>query len=569
MEIVNTIGKILVLVGSLGLFLFGMKLMSESLQKVAGNKMRSILATMTSSRLRGVFTGFLVTTGIQSSSATTVMVVSFVNAGLISLVGAVGVIMGANIGTTVTAWLITFLGFGKFSLSALALPIIGIAFPLFFSNNSNRKSWGELLIGFAILFLGLNFLKSNVPDMDSNPEFFHFLANYVNFGYGSIIIFVLLGTIITVAIQSSSATMALTLVLCYNELIPFEMAAAMILGENIGTTITANLAAMVGNVSAKRAARAHLVFNVIGVVWLLIVFFPFLNGIDWITKEINGYSAFTTDSVKPFALSAFHTTFNILNTAFLIGFTTLIVKLVEKMVPQKDEDEEEFRLQYINTALLSTSEISLAQAKNEISIFGKRVNKMFGFVPDLLLEKRSKNYAKLYKKIDHYEQITDNMEIEIAKFLTRISQGKLSELGFRQIRAMLKIVDNLESIGDMCMQMAVNIENKNKQKAWFTQELRDNLDNMFNLVRNALNIMCENLNDEWPEVLIDDARNAENAINSYRDKLREDHFNTQKSKEYSYEAGISYSGLYALCEKIGDHIININEEIVEYKYRVK
>nr|MBC8147768.1 Na/Pi cotransporter family protein [Bacteroidota bacterium] len=425
MEIINTIGKILILIGSLGLFLFGMKLMSESLQKVAGNKMRSILASMTSSRLRGVFTGFLVTSAIQSSSATTVMVVSFVNAGLISLVGAVGVIMCANIGTTVPAWLITFLGFGKFSLSVLALPVIGIAFPLFFSHNTNRKSWGELLIGFAILFLGLNFLKSNVPNMETNPEFFHFLANYVNFGYGSILIFVLIGTIITVVIQSSSATMALTLVLCYNHLIPFEMAAAMILGENIGTTITSNLAAMVGNVSAKRAARAHFVFNIAGVIWILLVFFPFLSGIDWITIQINGDSAFVTDAVKPFALSTFHTAFNILNTAFLIGFTPLIVKLVEKIVPHKDEGEEEFRLQFINSALLSTSEISLAQAKNEISIFGKRVDKLFGFIPELLLEKRNKNYSKLYKKIDHYEQITDNMEIEIAKFLTRVSEGEI------------------------------------------------------------------------------------------------------------------------------------------------
>jgi len=566
MKFVDTISGILILVGSLGLFLFGMKLMSESLQKVAGNKMRSILASMTSNRLRGVFTGFFVTTAIQSSSATTVMIVSFVNAGLISLVGAVGVIMGANIGTTVTAWLITLLGFGNFSLSALALPIIGIAFPLFFSNNTNRKSWGELLIGFAILFLGLNFLKSNVPDIESNPDFFNFLSNYVNFGYGSIIIFVLVGTILTVVIQSSSATIALTLVLCYNNFIPFEMAAAMILGENIGTTITANIAAMVGNTSAKRAARAHLVFNVIGVIWLLIVFFPFLNCIDWLTIKINGSSPFVVDSVKPFALSAFHTTFNILNTALLFGFTPLIVKIAEKLVPQKEDEDEEFRLKYIDSALLSTSEISLAQAQSEISNFGKRVNKMFGFVPCLLLEKRTKNFSKLYKKIDRYEQITDNMEIEIAKFLTRISEGEISELGSRRIRAMLKIVDDLESVGDMCMQMAVNIENKNKQKAKFTQTLNDNLDNMFKLVQNSLDIMYENLFSEYSDVLIDQARAAENAINDYRNKLRDEHFNAQCIKDYSYEAGISYTGLYALCEKVGDHVINITEAIVDYKY---
>ena len=567
MVVMSIIGQVLILIGSLGLFLFGMKLMSESLQKVAGSRMRNILASMTANRFRGVFTGFFVTTAIQSSSATTVMVVSFVNAGLISLMGAVSIIMGANIGTTVTAWIISLLGFGKLSLSVISLPLIGLAFPLFFSSNSKRKSWGELIIGFAILFIGLSFLKQNVPDMKSNPEFFNFLSNYVQYGYMSIFLFVLIGTILTLIIQSSSATMALTLVMCYNGIIPFDVAAAMVLGENIGTTVTANLAAMVGNVSAKRAARAHLIFNVIGVIWILIVFYPFLNFIDWITRSIEGVSPFTSHEAKPIALSLFHSTFNILNTVFLVGFASLIVKIVEKIVPQKDDEDEEFRLKYIDSALLSTSEISITQAKNEISIFASRINKMFGFIPEILVEKKSKIYAKLYKKIENYEQISDNMEIEIANFLTRISESELSAYGSRRIRAMLKIIDDMESVGDMCLQMALNIDKRNSQKEEFTSEMLSNINKMFDLVQNALDIMCENLDNSYGDVQIDKAQKAEEAINSYRSELREKHIIAVNAKDYSYLAGVSYSGLFALSEKIGDHLINITEAIVEYKYK--
>jgi len=339
MEIVTTIGKILTLIGSLGLFLYGMKIMSEALQKVAGGKMRQILAVMTNNRFKGALTGFLVTTTIQSSSATTVMIVSFVNAGLLSLIAAVGVIMGANIGTTVTAWIISLLGF-KISLSFLSLPLIGISFPFFFSKNSLKKSWGELIIGFAILFIGLQFLKESVPDINNNPGILNFLSSFTDLGYISILIFVIIGTILTVIIQSSSATMALTLVMTYNGLIPFELAAAMILGENIGTTITANIAAFVANISAKRAARAHFIFNTFGVIWMLIVFHPFLRVIDHFMQHYHSISILSTDLSKvdyetikqeyPIALSIFHTSFNILNTLMLIGFASLIAKIATK-----------------------------------------------------------------------------------------------------------------------------------------------------------------------------------------------------------------------------------------------
>ena len=365
MTILSVIGQILTLVGALGLFLFGMKLMSEALQKVAGNKMRSILAAMTSSRIKGIFTGFLVTTTIQSSSATTVMVVSFVNAGLLTLIGAVGVIMGANIGTTVTAWIISILGF-KISLSFLSLPLIGISFPFFFSKNNLRKSWGEFMIGFAILFIGLQFLKDAVPEINSHPGMLNFLAQFTDLGFASILIFVIIGSMLTIIIQSSSATMALTLVMCYNGLIPFELAAAMVLGENIGTTVTANVAALVANVSAKRAARAHLIFNLFGVVWILLIFTPFLNGINWIVERNLNVSILNIDmaslefanikQILPIALSIFHTSFNILNAVLLIGFANLIAKIATRMVPAVDDEDEEFRLKYINTGLLSTAE---------------------------------------------------------------------------------------------------------------------------------------------------------------------------------------------------------------------
>ena len=381
-EFFSIIGKILTLVGSLGLFLYGMKLMSEALQKVAGGRMRQILAAMTNNRIKGVLTGVLVTTTIQSSSATTVMIVSFVNAGLISLVASVGIIMGANIGTTITAWIIALLGF-KVSLSFLSLPIIGLSFPLFFSKNSLRRSWGEFLIGFAILFIGLQFLKESVPNIDGSQGALNILSSFTDLGFLSILIFIFVGTLLTVIIQSSSATMALTLVMAYNGLISFELAAAMVMGENIGTTITANLAALVANVSAKRTARAHLMFNMFGVGWMLLVFPSFLKGINMFVHHRHGVSILDTDisqsefeqvkGLYPIGLAIFHSSFNILNTILLFGFAPFIAKVATKMVPDRGDDDEEFRLKFINAGLFSTSEISIIQAQKEIAMFGERI----------------------------------------------------------------------------------------------------------------------------------------------------------------------------------------------------
>jgi phosphate:Na+ symporter len=574
MDVFSVIGKILTLVGSLGLFLFGMKLMSESLQKVAGNRMRNILAAMTNNRFKGILTGLLVTTTIQSSSATTVMMVSFVNAGLLSLVGAVGVIMGANIGTTVTAWVISLLGF-KISLSAFSLPIIGISVPFLFSKNSIKKSWGEFLVGFAVLFIGLQYLKEAVPDVTSDPGAFHFLAHFTNSGYFSVIIFVIIGTILTIVIQSSSATMALTLVLAYNGILPFELAASMVLGENIGTTVTANVAAMVANVSAKRAARAHLIFNLFGVLWMLIVFHPFLRGIDHFMEKYYSVSILATDlttqqfeSVKqayPIALSIFHTTFNILNTLFLIGFATVIAKIATRLVRGDDDDDEEFRLKYIDTGLMSTSEISTMQAKKEIANFGLRIQKMFTFIPPLLDDITEKKYGKLLHRISKYEDITDNIEIEIASFLTKVSEGEVSRESSKEIRAMLKIIDDMESVGDVIYQISKISDNKVQQKITFTKAQREALFELMDLVKQAFIEMNKNLNKAYGAVNTDEAYRIENEINQKRDKLRHQHIDDLKEKKYKHKVGAYYSDIFSLTEKVGDYVVNVSEAINEYQ----
>ncbi len=573
-DILSTIGKMLTLVGALGLFLYGMKLMSESLQKVAGNKMRQILAAMTSSRFKGVITGLLVTTTIQSSSATTVMIVSFVNAGLISLIASIGVIMGANIGTTVTAWIIAILGF-KVSLSFLSLPLIGLSLPLFFSKNSLRKSWGEFIIGFAILFIGLQFLKESVPDIKSNPEALNFLKSFADLGYWSVLIFVLVGTLLTIVIQSSSATMALTLVMCYNGLISFELAAAMVLGENIGTTITANIAAVVANVSAKRTARAHLIFNLFGVAWMLIVFRYFLMGIDQVMLQYHGISILNThlsqtdyEIVKneyPVALAIFHTSFNVINTLVLIGFAPLIATAATKMVPDKGEDDEEFRLMYINTGLFSTSEIAIIQAQKEIMTFGRRIERMLSFAEALTKEDKSKKYYKLFAKIEKYEQITDNLELEIADFLTKVSEGELSHESSKKIRALLKIIDDMESVGDTIYQLSKVMDNAKQSQVVFNEKQREALHEMFGLLKKAFAEMNLNLGKNYDSVSIEKALSIEKSINDKRNNFRQQHVEDLKEKKYKHKVGTFYIDMISICERIGDYVINVSEAIDEYQ----
>lgn len=561
-----TLMNFLELVGALGFFIYGMKVMSEGIQKVAGNKMRQVLGAMTSTRIFGVFTGFLITSLLQSSSATTVMVVSFVNAGLLTLVESVGVIMGANIGTTITAWLISIFGF-KIKIASVALPIIAIGFPMMFSKRANLKSWAEVIIGFALLFLGLNALKGSVPDLKSSPEVLSFLANYANSGMLSTFIFIGVGTILTLIVQSSSAAMALTLVMCFEGWIPFEMAAAMVLGENIGTTITANLAALIGNVHAKRAAMAHFIFNVFGVIWMFLLFRFFITGIDTFMYTSYGISPLDKDQYEsiPIALSIFHTTFNIINVTVLFAFVPFIARVAEQLVPSRGDVDEETKLEYIGSGILATPELSLLEAKKEIAKFGKITNRLFGFTSEILYEKNQKKFTDQMRRIAKYEDITDKMEIEIADYLSKVSQGELSENSSFRVRGMLSIINDLERIGDICYQISKNIERKRDQKANFNDEQKENMSKMFASVEDAIQNMLENLNSDYTQVNIRKAELLEVEINDARNKLRNLHLQDIANKKYSFESGLFYNDLFSSCEKIGDHIFNVNEAIVGLK----
>lgn len=549
------------LIGSLGVFLYGMKLMSEALQKVAGDKMRHILAAMTSNRVKGVITGLLITTIIQSSSATTVMVVSFVNAGLLNLVESIGVIMGSNVGTTVTAWLISILGF-KISMAEVSLPLIGLCLPLLFSNKRSRKSWGELIIGFGLLFIGLEFLKNSMPNLNENPEIFTFLQNYTDMGYGSYILFMLIGTALTILIQSSSATMALTLVMCANGWISYDIAASMVLGENIGTTITANLAAMVANTTAKRAAFAHFLFNVFGVTWVLAIFPVFLKWIEELSIFVGIGDPSTNIEAVPMSLSLFHTVFNVSNVLLLIWFTKLIARLVTKIIPTRESNEDVFKLKHIKIGLLSTPDASLFQAKQEIALYGKNTRDMFQQVA-ASLNMTSKDFEKQFDKLVKLEDESDKIEVEIADYLTKVSESKLSTENSQRIRAMFKIVSEIESIADSSLNVAKAMLRKIEQNQTFTEDLNHKLKSMFALVDETLGVMCDNLTMEYKEVNAKKAYELEHAINDYRTILKQEHLIAIEEKRYNYPTGILYTDMFSECEKIGDYAINVTQAIKE------
>jgi phosphate:Na+ symporter len=557
-----TILDFLTLIGALGLFLYGMKLMSEALQKVAGSKLRNFLSAMTSNRITGVITGVSITAIIQSSSATTVMIVSFVNAGLLTLIESAGVIMGANIGTTVTAWLISILGF-KVKMSILAYPIIGIGFPFIFSKKTRHQSWGQVLVGFALLFIGLESLKSSVPNIGEHPEILEFLKNFTGMGLASNLIFLLIGTVLTVVIQSSSATMALTLVMCNNGWISFDSAAAMVLGENIGTTITANLAAMVANSTAKRAARFHLLFNVIGVIWVLSIFPFFLNGINSIAQSFSGKSAFTDASAVPIALSLFHTFFNIINVLLQIWFIKYLVKLVQKLVPERD-DEQEFKLKYIKFGMLSTSELSILQAQKEIVLFAQQTKKLFGRLNNMLNETNERKFIKQFEKVEKGENMSDEMEVSIAKYLTKVAEGELSKQSSKRISSMLRIVDEIESIGDSCLNIARAISRARNNEEKLTAEMKEKIIKMFSLVENALDLMIENVNKHNYEVDKESTETIETKINKFRNRLRKEHVSDIENDKYGYHIGALYKDIFSESEKMGDYIYDVTMSIVDY-----
>ena len=560
----STVFQILTLLGALGMFLYGMTLMSEGLQKVAGSRLRSILSAMTANSFTRILTGTLITAIIQSSSATTVMIVSFVNAGLLSLTQAVGVIMGANIGTTVTSWLISLLGFTA-DISTLSIPLIGIGFAFMMLKSQKRKNIGEMIIGFAMLFLGLSFLKDSVPDLSSNPEAIAFIQKWTDWGFFSVLIFVLVGTVMTIVLQSSSATVALTLVMASQGWIPFEMAAAMVLGENIGTTITANIAASVGNISAKRAALAHTVFNVFGVIWVLALYKPFLWLVSKIVVGLGGEDPFVSSASLLYAISTVHTLFNVLNTCILVWFTPQIVRFVTWALKGHKDEEEVFRLRYIQGGMMSTAELSLEQAEQEVVHFSEIVKKQYRYARQAVNESDDESrFDELFKKLEHYEQITDRIEFEIAKYLSNIRESDLSQEGTNKLQAMYKIISELESMGDSGFNVGRILQRKNLHSQKFDEATVRKLNHMLDLVDVAIDSMIANLKEGFHHVInISNAQDAEHDINEYRDNLKEEHLRNIESEESSYLRGVYYMDLVSECERVGDFIINVSEALVE------
>ena len=551
------------LIGSLGLFLYGMKIMSEGLQKFAGDSLRRILTAMTTNRVTGVLTGVLITALIQSSSATTVMVVSFVNAGLLTLTQSIGVIMGANIGTTVTAWLISALGF-KVDIAAFSLPLLAFGIPLLFSGKSSRKSVGEFIFGFSFLFMGLQALKANAPDLGANPEMLAFVQNYADMGFFSIILFLFIGAILTMIVQASAATMAITLIMCANGWIDYQLGVALVLGENIGTTITANLAALTGNTQARRAALAHLASNIFGVIWVLILFYPFTNAVSWFVTNVMRIS--DPSVAVSFKLAAFHTAFNISNTFVMIWFVGLIEKTVCFLIKGKKDEDEEYRLRYITGGMLSTAELSILQARKEITLFAERTGRMLDMVKALFYEKNEDAFLKTYSRVEKYESISDRMEIEIANYLTCVAEGRLSSEGKEEIRIMLRAVSEIESIADSCNNMARSIKRRNEFKSIFTDEQNHNVDQMLALTEKALHRMIEILKKS--ELVRDDVNpsyNIENEINNYRNQLKIHNVEDINNKKYQYQDGVYYMDIIGEAEKLGDYVLNVVQAVIEKK----
>jgi phosphate:Na+ symporter len=570
----SAVWQILQIVGSLGIFIYGMKIMSEGLQKIAGEKLRNLLKGMTSNRLFGILTGIGITVLIQSSSATTVLVVGFVNAGLLSLTESFGVIMGANIGTTVTAWLLAIFGF-KVKIEVIAIILIGIFFPFILSKNERLKNIAEFVIGFGILFIGLGLLKDSVPNPQSNPEALEFFNQFANYKikYFSILLFVLFGTILTVVVQSSSAATAITLTLLSQNWITFDLACAMVLGENIGTTITANIAASVGNVHAKRSARFHFLFNVIGVIWMLIVFIPFTKGIyssidvvyDFFSERF-GEGSYDKNSVLKdvdlMGMALFHTMFNVLNVLLLYFLVPYLSILVIKLVRPTNEEDEEFRLQYIDTGLMSTPSLNIENAKKEILDFAKLIDKMAHNTYALFYEKQ-KDDSKLIAKIRKREDFTDKLDIELTTFLAKISEGELSVAATKEVKNMIRISHELERMGDLYYELTKNYERLKREKAELPQNSKDDLHELMILTMEAITMMRQNLDSSKPKVSVADIIAKEQAINKKRKEIFTNHFLRLEKGVYAPKVGVIYIDFVNRLERLGDTMMNIHEAILD------
>ena len=572
--------QIFTLLGALGMFLYGMNLMSSGLQKAAGERMRSFLSAMTSNPFKGVLTGLGITSVIQSSSATTVMVVSFVNAGLLTLAQAIGVIMGANIGTTVTAWLVSWLGF-KADISILAVPLMAVGFLLSNSKRNQRRNISELIVGFCLLFLGLSFMKESVPDLGETPEVLAFVQSWSAHGFGSVLIFLAFGTVLTLILQSSSATMAITLIMLSMGWIPFDMACAMVLGENIGTTITANIAASVGNTQAKRAAMSHTLFNVFGVVWALILFKPFLGLVGNITAGLfglpdpsaEGFAVTSPHSAEAtaalYGLSMLHTLFNTINTLILVWFTKQIARIVTWIVrAPKNQESEAFRLKYITAGPLATPELATEQASDEIIHFAQIMKKGFGYVQEALVENDPDKFELLREKLVKYEEISDRIEYEIATFLNALSAEEISENTSVKIKAMYKIIGELESLGDSGEAISRILSRKNVHRKIFDADTLAKLTKMATVVENAYTVMIDNLLAAHAGRLteISNAYNAEDRINTLRNNLRDEAIEEIDHQGKNYQTSVYYMDLVGELEKMGDFMINVSQDL-EKAYR--
>lgn len=566
--------QIFTLLGALGMFLYGMNLMSSGLQKASGDKLRGFLSAMTSNPFKGVLTGLGITSVIQSSSATTVMVVSFVNAGLLTLAQAIGVIMGANIGTTVTAWLVAWLGF-KADISILAIPLMALGFLFSNSKKNKRQNIGELIVGFSLLFLGLSFMKESVPDLNETPQVLEFVKNWSSHGFSSVLIFLVFGTILTLVLQSSSATMAITLIMLSMGWIPFNMACAMVLGENIGTTITANIAASVGNTQAKRAAMSHTIFNLFGVIWALIFFKPFLALIGVIIEAFGlpnpaSEGFVVSNSTSPnstaalYGLSMLHTLFNTFNTFILVWFVKYIEKIVVWIIKTpKQQNDEVFRLKYISAGHVATPELATEQAFDEIIHFAHISKNGLQYAKKALSEQYYTKFEELRAKLVKYEEISDRIEYEIATFLNSIPVGDISEATSVKIKTMYKIISELESLGDSGEAISRILSRRNIHKKSFSDDTVKNLLNMADAVDDAYCAMIENLEAAHKDTLSDimNAYNCENRINELRNKLRDTEIEAMESGEKSYQSSVYYMDIVNEFERMGDFIINISQDL--------
>ncbi len=590
------------LLGAVGLFLYGMKVMSEGLQKAAGDRLRSILGSMTRNRVTGTVTGFFITALIQSSSASIVMVVSFVNAGLVSLAQSMAVIFGANVGTTFTAWMLTLFGF-KVDISAYAIPLMSIAVIMLFSSKSRTKSMGEFLIGFALLFLGLDMISNYVPDLQNNPEMFAFLQRYAELGFSSILIFFAVGCLVTMIIQSSAATFAITLIMFSRGWIDFDLACAIVLGSAVGTTITPILASMSGNAAAKRTAAGHLLFNILGSIWCLALFYKFSDMILWITDSIgtgnpndlydtvnglkdsdpqvynhlfdgkpteDGELNLRIDSQIPLiktlqfkasvGLCVFYTTYKLINLFIMIWFTRLYVKAVEWLIPAKKSGDEEFQLKFISGALMSASELNITQAEKEMYVYAERVGRMIEMARELVHTKPgSDEFNKRYSRLEKYEEISDRMELEIANYLNRCAEGRLSNHSKRRLSAMMSIDSEIESIADCCLGIGKILLRKQQSNVHFNEEIYTNIDVMFDYVSEAMSSLLrllENFDTVTENDLIT-CYNHEREINNMRNTLRLANVSNINDHHYEYQSGIYYMDIVSTLEKTGDYIVNV------------